>query len=102
MNKRGLAFKEPLTPREMEVFSLLVNTALTNPEIGDKLEISIRGVAYLVSRVYEKLGIKTGLGKNQGRYILMDNFRSKARISWTVQLMENRKANLIVRRKSVG
>lgn len=49
---------EPLTNREKEV-ALLVAQGLSNREIADKLCISIKTVESHLTRIYEKLGIRS-------------------------------------------
>ena len=52
--KRGDAVD--LTAREQEVFTL-IRTGLTNPQIAERLEISLETVKHHVSEILSKLGV---------------------------------------------
>lgn len=57
MAKRGRPpYPEVLTPREWEVLSLL-REGLTNPQIAERLGISLDGAKYHVSEILTKLGV---------------------------------------------
>ena len=57
MRKRGRpASQSLLTPREQEVLEFL-RASLTNPEIGDRLGISVETVKQHVSEILSKLGV---------------------------------------------
>jgi DNA-binding NarL/FixJ family response regulator len=47
-----------LTKREKEIFSL-VKSGMTNKEIAERLNISHKTVANIVSLVYDKIGIRS-------------------------------------------
>ena len=54
--RRGPALGHDLTPREREVLGLMIE-GLNNPQIGDKLYISVTTVRSHVSNVLSKLGV---------------------------------------------
>ena len=57
-----LAEKFSLTPREAEVFGLLVNTEDGLQSIADRLYVSRRTLERYVSAIYEKTGSKSRIG----------------------------------------
>jgi len=50
--------KETLTRREKEIFSLVKNR-IANKQIAEQLGVNIRTVENFLSRIYEKLGVKS-------------------------------------------
>jgi LuxR family maltose regulon positive regulatory protein len=50
------ALLDPLSARELEVLRLL-NTVLTQPEIAERLYVSINTIRTHVKHIYEKLGV---------------------------------------------
>ena len=54
--KEGL--RQSLSPREMEILTLLGN-GLSNKELAERLQISTNTVKTHLSRIYEKLGVKS-------------------------------------------
>ena len=60
-----LSEKYSLTPRESEVFELLVNTEDNIQTIADNLYISRRTLERYISAIYEKTGVKSRVGLAQ-------------------------------------
>ena len=59
MNRPGRpAHPEILTPREQEVLALL-REGLTNPQIAERLSISLDGAKYHVSEILSRLGVSS-------------------------------------------
>ncbi len=54
--KLELAGEGALTPREHEVFDLIVKEGLDNQEISDALRISVRSAKFHVGNVLRKMG----------------------------------------------
>ena len=52
--------KKPLTPRELEVLSLLI-TGITQKKIAEKLGISIHTIKTHVTNIYEKINAKNNI-----------------------------------------
>ena len=62
--RAGGRSSEPLTPREAEVFDLLAH-GLTNREIAERLYISPKTAEHHVSRILDKLNLRSRLPKPQ-------------------------------------
>ncbi len=54
--------KFSFTPREAEIFNILVSTEKKNQEIADDLEISRRSLQTHISSIYEKTGVNSRAG----------------------------------------
>ncbi len=55
-----------LTPRETEVFGILVTTECKNQEIADRLYISRRQLQNHIASIYQKTGANTRAGLQDG------------------------------------
>ena len=58
MRRRREGIPEILTPREREVLTLL-REGLSNPQIADRLGISLDGAKYHVGEIISKLGVRS-------------------------------------------
>ncbi|MCR4785384.1 MAG: helix-turn-helix transcriptional regulator [Lachnospiraceae bacterium] len=71
------AGKYSLTPREREVFTLLVTTEDKNQDIADRLYISRRQLQNHIASIYEK----TGANNRAGLLLMMDSVQDQDRQS---------------------